>query len=149
MPGMSAYSASKAAIDYFTLSVAEELREYGIAVNSLAPSGAIDTEAARQIFSDDEDFIATWEPADHFALGVVWLAKQSPDTFTGNLVYSRALISQKQLCRKWCCATLGAHPCIAGPVRVEWEHNVPVVPPSFATSARVDGVDRRGVETTG
>jgi citronellol/citronellal dehydrogenase len=128
MPGMSVYSASKAAIDYFSLSLAEEVREYGIAVNSIAPTGAIDTEAARQIFGDDPGYVETWEPADHFALGVVWLAKQNASTFTGNLVYSRALISQFGLCRKWCCAAVGVQPYISGPLRVAWEDNVPMKP---------------------
>jgi len=125
-PGMSVYSASKAAIDYFTLSLAEEVREYNIAVNSIAPTGGIDTEGNRQIFQDDPAWVDTWEPAEHFALGVVWLAKQDAQSFTGNLVYSRALISQFGLCRRWCCAALGAAPSVAGPLRVEWEPNLSV-----------------------
>jgi citronellol/citronellal dehydrogenase len=128
MPNMSVYSASKAAIDYFTLSLAEEVREYNIAVNCIAPTGAIDTEAARQIFGDDPGYVETWEPAEHFALGVVWLAKQDASSFTGNLVYSRALISQFRLCRKWCCASVGVQPYISGPLRVDWESNVPMKP---------------------
>ena len=125
-PGMSVYSASKAAIDYFTLSLAEEVREYNIAVNSIAPTGGIDTEGNRQIFQDDPAWVDTWEPAEHFALGVVWLAKQDAQSFTGNLVYSRALISQFGLCRRWCCAALGAAPSIAGPLKVDWEPNLSV-----------------------
>ena len=125
-PGMSVYSASKAAIDYFTLSLAEEVREYNIAVNSIAPTGGIDTEGNRQIFQDDPAWVDTWEPAEHFALGVVWLAKQDAQSFTGNLVYSRALISQFGLCRRWCCAALGAAPSVVGPLRVEWEPNLSV-----------------------
>lgn len=125
-PGMSVYSASKAAIDYFTLSLAEEVREYHIAVNCIAPTGGIDTEGNRQIFKDDPLWTETWEPAEHFALAVVWLAKQDASSFTGNLVYSRALIAKMGLCRKWCCAALGAEPSIAGPLRVEWEPNLSV-----------------------
>jgi len=125
-PGMSVYSASKAAIDYFTLSLAEEVREYNIAVNSLAPSGGIDTEGNRQIFQDDPAWVETWEPAEHFALAVVWLAKQDARSFTGNLVYSRPLIAQMGLCRRWCCAALGSQPYIAGPLRVDWESNLSV-----------------------
>ncbi|MEE9202338.1 MAG: SDR family oxidoreductase [Dehalococcoidia bacterium] len=123
-PEMSVYSASKAAIDYFTLSLAEEVREYNIAVNCIAPTGGIDTEGNRQIFQDDPAWTQTWEPAEHFALAVVWLAKQDAGSFTGNLIYSRAFISQYGLCRKWCCAALGAEPSVGGPLRVEWEPNL-------------------------
>lgn len=126
MPGMSVYSASKAAIDYFTLSLAEEVREYNIAVNCIAPTGGIDTEGNRQIFQDDPAWTQTWEPAEHFALGVVWLARQDASSFTGNLVYSRALIAQYGLCKKWCCAALGVTPSIAGPLRVDWQSNIGV-----------------------
>lgn len=45
-PGMAAYSASKAAIDYFTLTLAEELRESNIAVNCIAPTGGIYSEGS-------------------------------------------------------------------------------------------------------
>ena len=42
LPSFSAYGVSKAAVVRFTETLAEEVREYGIAVNSIAP-GAVDT----------------------------------------------------------------------------------------------------------
>ena len=42
--GMPVYGASKAAIDYFTLSLADDVREYNIAANCLAPTTAVATE---------------------------------------------------------------------------------------------------------
>jgi len=123
-PGMAVYSASKAAIDYFTLSLAMEVKEYNIAVNCIAPTGGIYSEGNLQLFQD-QAWIDTWEPREHFALAVVWLAKQDAQSFTGNLVYSRQLISQYGLCKKWCCAALGAAPSVGGPLRVDWESNLP------------------------
>jgi len=123
-PNMAVYSASKAAIDFFTLSLAEEVREYNIAVNCIAPTGGIDTEGNRQLYNNDPEAIATWEPREHFALGVVWLAKQDAESFTGNLVYSRQLISQYRLCKAWCCSAMGVEPSIGGPLRIDWESNL-------------------------
>jgi len=123
-PGMAAYSASKAAIDYFTLTLAEELRESNIAVNCIAPTGGIFSEGNLQLFQD-QSWIDTWEPREHFALAVLWLAKQDAQSFTGNLVWSRELISQMGLCRKWCCAALGSGPSVVGPMKVDWESSLP------------------------
>ena len=123
-PGMSVYSASKAAIDYFTLSLADEVREYNIAVNSIAPTGGVDTEGERQLFKGDEAWIRTHEPREHAALAIVWLCKQDAESFTRNLVYTRQLIAQYGLCKDWCCAALGAIPYITGPMKVDWESNL-------------------------
>lgn len=122
----SVYSASKAAIDYFTLSLAKEVEEYNIAVNSLAPSGGIDTEGNRQLAGDDPYWRSTWEPPEHFALAVVWLAKQDAKSCTANLFYSRPLIANERLCTKWCCAALGNQPYIGGPLKVDWESSMSV-----------------------
>lgn len=128
-PNRSVYSASKAAVDYFTLSLAEEVLEYDIAVNCLAPSGGIDTEGNRHLFPDPSVW-DQWEPREHFALAVSWLAKQSANSFTGQLVYSRPLIAKYGLCNKWCCSALGREPYIDGPLSVDWQSNLSCRPPS-------------------
>ena len=128
-PNRSVYSASKAAVDYFTLSLAEEVREYSIAVNCIAPSGGIDTEGNRHLFPDPAVW-EQWEPREHFALAVSWLARQSADSFTGQLVYSRTLIARYGLCKNWCCAALGREPYIGGPLSVDWQSNLSCRPPS-------------------
>ncbi len=61
-PGRSAYSATKAAIINFSLSMAEELRDYGIKVYCVCP-GAIDTDMRRYINPDD-DFENMLKPSD-------------------------------------------------------------------------------------
>jgi len=52
-PGRSAYAASKAAVINFSLSMAEELKPYGIKVYCVAP-GACDTDMRHEIAPDDD-----------------------------------------------------------------------------------------------
>jgi 3-oxoacyl-[acyl-carrier protein] reductase len=61
-PGRSAYAASKAAVMNFSLSMAEELRPYGIKVYCIAP-GACNTDLRRKIAPDD-DFENMMQPEE-------------------------------------------------------------------------------------
>ena len=61
-PGRSAYAASKAAVINFSLSMAEELRPYGIKVYCIAP-GAVNTDMRKQIAPDD-DFADMLQPEE-------------------------------------------------------------------------------------
>ena len=61
-PGRSAYAASKAAVINFSLSLAEELRPYGIKVYCIAP-GACNTDLRHQINPDD-DFENMMQPEE-------------------------------------------------------------------------------------
>ncbi len=61
-PGRSAYAASKAAVISFSLSLAEEVRPYGIKVYCIAP-GACNTDLRRQIYPDD-DFENMMQPEE-------------------------------------------------------------------------------------
>jgi NAD(P)-dependent dehydrogenase (short-subunit alcohol dehydrogenase family) len=61
-PGRSAYAASKAAVISFSLSLAEELRPYGIRVYCIAP-GACNTDLRRKIYPDD-DFENMMQPEE-------------------------------------------------------------------------------------
>jgi citronellol/citronellal dehydrogenase len=57
----TAYSISKYGMSLVTLGLSEELRKYGIAVNSIWPRTAIDTAAVRNLFLDgsgDDNFLA-------------------------------------------------------------------------------------------
>lgn len=60
--GRSAYSATKAAIINFSLSMAEELKNYGIKVYCVCP-GAIDTDM-RHYINPDDDFENMLKPLD-------------------------------------------------------------------------------------
>ena len=59
-PGRSAYSSSKAAVINFSLSIAEELKQYGIKVYCVCP-GAIDTDM-RHYINPDDDFDSMMKP---------------------------------------------------------------------------------------
>lgn len=61
-PGRSAYAASKAAVINFSLSMAEELRPYGIKVYCVAP-GACATDM-RKVIAPDDDFESMMKPEE-------------------------------------------------------------------------------------
>ena len=81
------YSASKAAVHMFSLCLAEEVRDYNIAVNILSP-GALRSEGSAAIPWTQRDW---HERVDPSAVGpcAVYLALQDASTFTGRLA-SRA-----------------------------------------------------------
>jgi NAD(P)-dependent dehydrogenase (short-subunit alcohol dehydrogenase family) len=72
--GMTAYTASKAAVAAFTAALAEEVAKAGILVNAVAPS-IMDTPANRQAMPK-ADF-ALWPKLEEVAATIVFLA--SPD----------------------------------------------------------------------
>jgi NAD(P)-dependent dehydrogenase (short-subunit alcohol dehydrogenase family) len=81
--GGTAYSSSKAALHMFSLCLAEEVREYNIAVNVLNPGG-VKTEGAES---------GGWPPAWHERVepeavvpSAVFLALQNAETFSGRVV---------------------------------------------------------------
>ncbi len=72
--GMSAYTASKAAVAAFTAALAEEVAKDGILVNAVAPS-IMDTPANRHAMPK-ADF-ALWPKVEEVAATILFLA--SPD----------------------------------------------------------------------
>jgi len=83
-PGRVAYSMSKAALERAFLSLAEEVRPHGIAVNVLSP-GRVDTWMNRQGDWPGTSHIPLVEP-DAIIPAAVWLAGQGAATFTGQVV---------------------------------------------------------------
>ena len=77
------YSASKAALHMFSLCLADEVREYNIAVNILSP-GSLRSEGSAAIPWSQRDWHERVEPS---AVGpcAVYLALQDAGTFTGQL----------------------------------------------------------------
>ena len=77
------YSASKAAVQMFSLCLADEVREHNIAVNILSP-GALRSEGSAAIPWTQRDW---HERVDPSAVGpcAVYLALQDASTFTGQL----------------------------------------------------------------
>ena len=87
--GMSAYTASKAAVAAITVALAEELKNNGILVNAVAPS-TLDTPANRKAMPK-ADF-SKWVSLDAAAEAIVHLASPENRTISGALVplYGRA-----------------------------------------------------------
>ena len=85
LPGIVAYSASKAALDALTRGLAAELAAAGIAVNALQVDRAVSTEGAIAV-SPGED-ITAWETPEAIALAALWLTCR-PLSYTGQIVTS-------------------------------------------------------------
>ena len=78
------YSTVKAAVERFTRSLAEEVREYNISVNAYRP-GTIRTEGIDYIYPPGTDLSRYSDPEVLYP-SVVWLAKQAPGSLTGQVV---------------------------------------------------------------
>lgn len=81
--GLSAYSASKAAVAAMTLSLAEELKDEGIWVNAIVPS-TMDTHANRAAMPDADH--SAWPKIEEVAATVLFLASPTNTSTRGALV---------------------------------------------------------------
>ncbi|MDP6709420.1 MAG: SDR family oxidoreductase [Alphaproteobacteria bacterium] len=81
--GGTAYNSSKIAVHMFSRCLAEELREYDIAVNVLSP-GSLRSEGSSVIPWARHDWHERVEP-DECGPSAVFLALQSAETFTGQV----------------------------------------------------------------
>ncbi len=91
--GVTSYAATKAALDRMSVGLAAELHAAGIAVNSLAPVGAVRTEAALQlgVIPDDP---ASSEPLEWMVEAALALCSGDPATLTGRVVTSGGLLAE-------------------------------------------------------
>jgi len=87
--GMSAYVVSKAAVAALTQSLADELREVGIAVNAVVPS-IVDTPANRRAMPDADH--SRWPTPAQLAKTISFLVSDGAGITSGALVpvYGRA-----------------------------------------------------------
>lgn len=83
--GNVAYGVTKAAIERFTLGLAEEVRGYNIAVNALCPSYT-DTEGLR-LWAGDADG-SGWQRPEMWGKYAVFLAGQDARSLTGRALYA-------------------------------------------------------------
>jgi len=81
--GLSAYSASKAALHALVLAAAEEVKDSGVTVNAVLP-GTIDTPANRAAMPR-ADF-GTWVPPAALAAMIVHLASEESAHINGALI---------------------------------------------------------------
>jgi 3-oxoacyl-[acyl-carrier protein] reductase len=86
-----AYAASKAALERFTVALAVELSDTGVAVNNIRVDEAIRSEALAKLVSDKAGSARSvgYSP-EEFGAAVAWLSEQ-PTTFTGNVLTFAAL----------------------------------------------------------
>lgn len=98
LPGISAYAASKAAVVRFAETLAEELREHRVDVNSLAP-GAMNTRMLEEVLEAGPERVGRdyydraleqhrsgGEPPASGAELAVWMGSQASDGITGKLI---------------------------------------------------------------
>ena len=76
-PGRIANAASKAALNRFSMNLAEEVREHGVAVNAWGP-GLVRT--------DMTDYAANGVEPEVIVDSVMWLVSQDAESFTGQVV---------------------------------------------------------------
>jgi len=90
-PGQANYSAAKAGIIGFTLTVAKEVGSHGVTVNAIAP-GFIETDMTRQIKEEQRREIKRLIPADRFgtpddvAEAVTFLASEEAGYISGQVL---------------------------------------------------------------
>ncbi|MCH7553252.1 MAG: SDR family oxidoreductase [Chloroflexi bacterium] len=83
VPGDTLYGAAKAAIDRFSIGLGNEVEEYGISVVACSP-GRVKTEMSRKRRSDMD--LAAYREPEEVARVFVWLAQQTAQTFTMQVV---------------------------------------------------------------
>lgn len=81
----SAYAASKAGMERFSLCLARQVKGHNIAVNVYRP-GMIRTEGTEAIAAINPQGMASMDPPDVVTPGAVWLAKQDAASFTEQIV---------------------------------------------------------------
>lgn len=82
-PGQMAYGMAKAALEHFTVSLAAQLRPYGIPVNTFRIDVPVASEGFLAALPDADH--TDWEPPAVAAEGIVWMLRQPP-AYSGNNV---------------------------------------------------------------
>jgi NAD(P)-dependent dehydrogenase (short-subunit alcohol dehydrogenase family) len=80
-PGLMAYGMAKAALEHFTVSLAEQLRPHSIPVNTFRIDIPVASEGFLAAMPDTDH--SDWEPPEVAAEGIVWMLRQPP-TYTGH-----------------------------------------------------------------
>ena len=90
----AAYCATKAALERFTTALAEEVRQYNIAVNDVKPRGVVLTEGM-QFWNPDADWSQWDQPDDFIVKSILFLAAQDATGITGQVFVD------DEMCRRY------------------------------------------------
>ena len=88
-PGEVCYSITKAGIELFCWGLAQEVKEYNIAVNDLYPTGGVTTDGFKEVFKHrglSEDILKQMKTPQQIAEAALWIAQQDANTLTGRSV---------------------------------------------------------------
>lgn len=88
-PGEVCYSITKAGIELFCWGLAQEVKQYNIAVNDLYPEGGVATDGYKVVFQRvglTEEALRRLKTPEEIAEAALWLATQDASTFTGRSV---------------------------------------------------------------
>jgi len=88
-PGEVCYSITKAGIELFCWGLAQEVKQYNIAVNDLYPSAGVETEGWKIVFRNvdlGDRARQRRKTPEEIAEAALWLATQDASTFTGHSV---------------------------------------------------------------
>ena len=88
-PGEVCYSITKAGIELFCWGLAQEVKEYNIAVNDLYPTGGVTTDGFKEVFKHrglSEEILKQMKTPEQIAEAALWIAQQDASTFTGRSV---------------------------------------------------------------
>ncbi len=88
-----AYGVSKAALERFSVGLAEEAGPFNVAVNCLKPRGAVDTEGMRYLHTSADK--SRWDPPDMMIRACVFLAAQGGGGVTG------LVATDEEICMKY------------------------------------------------
>jgi citronellol/citronellal dehydrogenase len=100
-PGEVCYSITKSGIELFCWGLAQEVKEYNIAVNDLYPTGGVATDGFKTVFRRrnlSEDFLNQMKKPEQIAQAALWVVQQDANSFTGQSVNDdevMALIQKK------------------------------------------------------
>jgi citronellol/citronellal dehydrogenase len=88
-PGEVCYSITKAGIELFCWGLAQEVKEYNVAVNDLYPTGGVTTDGFKEVFKNrdlGDDILGRMKTPEQIADAALWIAQQDASTFTGRSV---------------------------------------------------------------
>lgn len=92
--GASHYGATKLAVEAMTRSLANELKDQGIAVNALKPVTAIETPGLLYGRAEGRPARTDLPKPDSYVEAAILLAMQTPATFTGQIANDAQLIER-------------------------------------------------------